>query len=97
VVATVTLRAPLAAVAAMTKVAVSLVELTTVTPLTETPVPLTAIVVPGWKLDPTSVTATLVPCVPLFGEIEVSTGASGGEVIVTVAEPVADGETVLAA
>ncbi len=97
VVATVTLRAPTAAVAAITNVAVSLVELATVTPVTETPVPLTATVVPGRKLDPASVTATLVPCVPPFGVIEVSTGAAGGDVTVTVAEPVADGETVLAA
>lgn len=97
VVAAVTLRAPLAAVAAMTKVAVSLAELTTETPVTETPVPLTAIVVPGRKFEPASVTATLVPCIPPLGEIEVRTGATGGAVTVTVAEPIADGETVLAA
>jgi hypothetical protein len=49
------------AVAAMTKVAVICVELTTVTPVIETPVPLTATAAPDWKLAPVSVTATFAP------------------------------------
>ena len=61
------------------------------------PVPPIPSVAPALKFDPVSVTETLVPWVPLFGEIELSTGAPTGAVIVTVALPVAEGETVLAA
>ena len=93
----VTLRAPMTALEAMTNVAVTLLELTTVTPVTETPVPLIATVAPAWKLEPLRVTATFVPCVPLLGAMEVRTGAAGGEVMVTTAVPTAEGETVLAA
>ena len=63
-VVTVTERAPVAAAASITKVAVSEVPLPTTMLLTVTPVPLTATVVPAMKLVPVSVTATVAPCVP---------------------------------
>ena len=50
--------------------------LTTLTPLTVTPEPppiFTA--APDWKFEPVSVILTLLPCVPLLGEIALSTGA----------------------
>ena len=56
-----------------------------------------ATVAPAWKLEPLRVTATLVPWVPLLGAIELSTGTAGGAVTVTVAVPMAEGDTVLAA
>ena len=60
-VVTVTLWEPVAAVGAMTKVAVMRAELTTVTLATDTPAPPMAMVAPGLKLDPVSVTGTLAP------------------------------------
>jgi hypothetical protein len=92
---TVTLRVPTAADAAIVNVAVICVALTTATFVASTPVPLIPTVAPAWKLDPASVSETLVPCVPLFSAIELNPGA--GAVIVTVAVPIAEGETVLAA
>ena len=44
------------------------------TPLTVTPVPLTATVAPEMKLVPASVTPTAVPTVPEDGETDVSVG-----------------------
>jgi hypothetical protein len=81
----------------MTNVAVIRVALTAVTPVAETPLPLMATAAPAWKLEPASVTETLVPCVPLLGVTELSTGAAGGEVTVTTAVPMAEGESTLAA
>jgi hypothetical protein len=48
------------------------------------PDPLIVIMVPFWKLEPFSVTATLVPCVPLLGTIELRAGV-GTLKVVTVA------------
>ena len=97
VVVMVTLRVPVAAAAAMAKVAVMVVELTTARLVADTPAPEMATAAPGWKLAPVSVTATLEPCVPLLGAIELRTGAVGGAVTVTVAAPVAEGDAALAA
>lgn len=94
---TVTLRAPVEALAAIANVAVILVELATVMFDSVTPLPLTATVAPLAKLDPVSVTATFVPCIPLFGEIELSAGGVTGVVTVTVDVPIAEGDATLAA
>jgi hypothetical protein len=72
---TVTVSAPVAALAAIWNVAVICVALTTTTLLTVTPLPLTFTVEPAPKFVPVSVTGTLVPCTPLVGLIEVSVGA----------------------
>jgi hypothetical protein len=59
---TVTLRAPVAALASITSVAVSDVPLVTFTDVPVTPVPLIArVVAPATKLVPVNVTGTLVP------------------------------------
>ena len=64
-VVTVTVRAPSAAAAASTKLAVSDVLLPTTTVLTVTPLPLMfTAVAPTTKLVPVSVTATVAPWVP---------------------------------
>ena len=63
-VVTVTVRAPVAAVASITKFAVSDVPLPTTTVLAVTPVPLTATVAPATKLVPVSVTGTVAPWSP---------------------------------
>ena len=64
--------------------------LTILAPLTLTPDPPIDTAAPDWKFAPVSVTDTFVPCVPLFGEIALSTGAAAaGALIVTVAEPTA--------
>ena len=60
-VVTVTVRAPTAAAASITKLAVSDVVLPTTTELTVTPAPLTATVVAPMKLVPVSVTVTVAP------------------------------------
>jgi hypothetical protein len=60
-VVTVTLCAPVDAVALITNVAVIFVPLTTVTPVAETPLPPMATAAPARKLEPVSVTETLVP------------------------------------
>ena len=84
-----TLCAPRLALVAITNVAVMLVELTTLVPVTVMPVPdvkLTAdpVVV---KFVPVSVTATLVPRTPEFGLIKESVGAGGFTTVnVTVLE-----------
>jgi hypothetical protein len=72
---TFTLLVPVAAEEEIVKVAVIRVELTTVILLAVTPEPLTAIVAAEMKFVPVRVTATLLPCFPLTGEIEVSVGA----------------------
>ena len=78
-VVTVTEWAPVAAAASSTKLAVSDVVLPTTTLLTVTPPPLTATVVaPTTKLVPVSVTATVSPRLPRFGETLVSVGAAAG-------------------
>src|SRR5438445_687232 len=69
---------PVGALAAMANIAVICVLLTTVTLLTVIPVPLMLIVAPGPKFVPVSVTATVCPCVPLFGLTELSVGVSVG-------------------
>jgi len=67
-----------AAVVDMAKVAVTVVELTTVTPLMVMPPPVTSITVPaGVKLVPVRVTDTLVPRAPDVGAIDASVGAGG--------------------
>jgi hypothetical protein len=81
----------------MANAAVIFVALTTVTFETETPEPLTTSVAPAAKLEPLRVTGTLVACDPLLGVIELRTGAGGGTVIVTVADPAAEGDAALAA
>lgn len=83
-VVTVTLLAPSAAPVAIVKFAVIVVEFTTVTPLTLTLVPDMVTEVPlVVKLVPVRVTATLVPCAPDVGAMELSVGA-GGLTIVNV-------------
>ena len=70
---------PVVVVPLMVKVAVNVVALTYVTPVTVIPPPpVIEIVSPdGVKLAPVSVTVTEVPRVPLFGLIDVSVGAGG--------------------
>src|SRR6202030_2210411 len=75
-VVTVTFRAPVGALPAMVNVAVICVVLTTVVLLTVIPAPLRPIVAPAIKFVPVSVTATLCPCTPFFGVIEVSVGGA---------------------
>ena len=74
---TLTLAGPSAAVAAMVKVAVICVELTTVVPVTDTNSLLTITKVLEPKLVPVKVTETAVPWAPLLGRIEVSVGGGG--------------------
>jgi hypothetical protein len=94
-VVTVTLWAPVPAVAAMVNVAVICDALTTTMLLAVTPVPPIATVAPDWKFEPFSVTATFIPCVPLFGVIELRTGTA--DATVTIAVPTAVDDTVLVA
>ena len=74
---TVTLAAPVAAVAAIVNVAVICVPLVTLTLLTVTPGLPTATVAPETKLEPVNVTGTVVPRVPLVGAMEAKVGAGG--------------------
>jgi hypothetical protein len=74
-VATVTFRAPSAALLEMLKVAVTVLGLTTVTALTVMPPPETVIPVTPDRLVPVSVTGTLLFRPPVFGAIEVKVGA----------------------
>jgi len=71
---TVTVSAPTVAFAAIPKVAVICVALTTCTLLTVTPLPLTFTVAFAAKFVPVKVTGTFVPWTPLVGLIEVSVG-----------------------
>jgi hypothetical protein len=96
-VVTVTLRAPVAAAVPIVNVAVMRVALATTTLLTATPDPLTATTAPEAKPLPVNATATAVPCTPDDGETLLSTGTTGAEVMVTVADPTADGDALLAA
>jgi hypothetical protein len=80
-VVTVTLRALSVAPLVITKLAVIVVLFTTVTPEVNTPVPEIAIVLPKVKFVPVSVTATIAPRAPLFGEIDVSVGAGGATIV----------------
>jgi hypothetical protein len=73
---TVTVSPPVGAPAAIWNVAVICVVLTTTTPLTVTPLPLTFTVEPAPKFVPVNVTGTLVPCTPLAGLTELSVGAA---------------------
>ncbi len=76
--ATVTFRAPLAAVAEIVNVVIIVVEFTTVTLPTVMPVPETATVVPvAAKFVPVNVIGTLAPGWPLLGATVVSVGAAG--------------------
>lgn len=95
-VVTATVRAPAAADAEIVKVAVICVALATTTLLTTIPAPLTVTVAPEEKLVPVSVTCTAEPCTPLDGDTLLNVGAGGG-VIVTVADPTAEGVELLAA
>jgi hypothetical protein len=70
----VTFLAVLFALAEMVKVIVTVVEFTTVGPLTVTPVPETVTAVAPVRLVPLSVTGTTAPCVPVFGEIKDNVG-----------------------
>lgn len=75
-VVTLTFRALIVALAAMVKVAVIVVEFTTVRLPTVTPVPDTRTLVPvAAKFAPLSVTGTAVPRVPLLGAMETNVGA----------------------
>jgi hypothetical protein len=76
---TVMFRLPVVVLPLTVKVAVKVVALTYVMPLTVTPPPpVTEIVSPdGVKLVPARVTVTAVPRLPLFGMIEISVGAGG--------------------
>ncbi len=58
----------------MTKLALTVVEPVTERPLTVMPFPDTVIPVAPVKLVPVSVTATVVPCVPEVGLMEVRVG-----------------------
>ena len=73
-VVTLTVRADKVAVLAMTKLALTVVEPVTERPLTVMPFPDTVIPVAPVKLVPVSVTATVVPCVPEVGLMEVRVG-----------------------
>ena len=64
------------AVAVIVNVAVTVVSLTTVRPLTATPVPDTDTAVAPVRPVPVRVTGTAVPRAPVLGEIEVSVGAA---------------------
>ncbi len=57
--------------------AVMVVEFTTVTLLADTPLPEMLSVAGAVKLDPVSVTVTVVPRLPVFGESLLSTGLAG--------------------
>jgi hypothetical protein len=74
VVLTVTFLAVSDAVPEIVKVAVTVVELTTVTPLTVTPVPDTVIAVAPARFEPVRVTGMLLFRPPVLGSIEVSVG-----------------------
>ena len=75
---TVTFLAPSAALDEIMKFGVIVVELTTVTPLTVTPLPETVTDVPVVvKLVPVSVTGTVVPRTPVFGETTLRVGGGG--------------------
>jgi hypothetical protein len=74
-----------AAVPEIVKVAVTVEEFTTTMLLTVMPPPLRVTDVVPVRLLPLKVTGTARPCVPVFGEIEVSTGTAAG---VTVNAPV---------
>jgi hypothetical protein len=77
-VVTVTFRAPVAAFAAMAKVAVAVVELVTCMLLTLTPVPPTVIAdKPPSRAVPVNVTGVEVPAGPLAGLMLVNVGVSG--------------------
>src|SRR5689334_9421234 len=73
----VTSRAPAAAPAATTNVAVISVELSTFSFVVDTPEPLTVIAASGSKFDPVRVTSTLLPAGALAGEIHIRTGIGG--------------------
>src|SRR2546422_92194 len=73
-VVTVTLLALSVAVDVIVKVAVIVVGLTTVTPLTVTPVPGTVTALTSLRFVPVRVTETLVPRTPVLGAIEVRLG-----------------------
>jgi len=73
-VVTFTVLRPVVAVGAIVNVAVTLVELTTVRPLTVIPVPETLIAVAPVRFAPVRVTGTAVPRMPAFGLIEVRLG-----------------------
>ena len=76
-VVTVTLRAPVAALAEIVRVAVIWVGPTTVMLLTVTPVEETVMVAPAAKLAPVRVTGTVAPWAPLDGAMAVRAGAAG--------------------
>ena len=84
-VVTVTLRAPVVAVAEIVSVAVIWVALTTVTLLTVMPVEETATVAPARKFVPVRVTGTEAPWMPLEGAMEVRVGAAALTVKTTAA------------
>jgi hypothetical protein len=77
VVVTVTFLPEAVAPAEIVNVAVIVVELTTLTPLTETPPPPTLIVAGLDRLAPVRVTGTVVPRVPELGAMEANVGAAG--------------------
>ena len=75
---TATFWAPTEAVLEMVRVAVKVLELVTLTPLTVTPVPETDTVVsPAMKLVPVSVTGTVVPRTPVGGLTVINVGVGG--------------------
>jgi hypothetical protein len=82
-VVTLTFLVPSDVVAEIVKVAVSIVEFTTVTALTVTPLPALTVVPVAVKLVPVSVTGTAVARRPVLGATEPSVGC-GGETTVNV-------------
>jgi hypothetical protein len=94
-VVTVTLVGPVVALAAMVKVAVIWVALTTVTLLTVTPALATLTVAPEIKLVPVNVTGKVLPGVPFDGLMELTVGGAG-DVTTSVAVTVGGALTPLA-
>jgi hypothetical protein len=85
----VTVLADRAADPEMAKFAVTVVELTTLMPLTPTPVPETVIAVAPVRFVPVRVTGTVVPRPPVLGAIEDSVGDNGlSTVNVVVGAPI---------
>jgi hypothetical protein len=83
---TATVYAPIGAVAATARLAVAVVALVTLKPLTVTPVPDTARAVAPVRLVPVRVMGTMAPCAPEAGLILDRVGAGGGVATVNVTE-----------
>jgi len=84
-----TLLAPVFANVPITRLAWTVVSLTTVRPVTETPVPVTVAPVAEDRPVPVNVTGTVVPSFPVFGEMDVRLGAVTVKVRALVVAPAA--------